>query len=160
MRLPVEIEGRMDALRSQVEQGGVELLEVQFRRNGSRGFLTLIVDRPGGVSLDDCAEVNRRVGAYLDAESERTAEAGSFLSGSYLLEVQSPGLDRPLKQPKDFERALNERVRIAWRTPQGAGLVAQGILRRCDTSGVVVADKAGAETRIEYDQITKAAKDV
>ena len=156
MRLPLEIESRMDALRARVEEGGVELLEVQFRRNGSRSFLTLVVDKAGGVSLDECADVNRRIGSYLDQESE----AGSdVLQGSYLLEVNSPGLDRPLKTLKDYARALNERVRVAWRSPNGAGLVAQGPLQSADERGIVVVEKNGP-TRIEYDQITKAARDV
>ena len=155
--LPFEIENRMQAIRAEVERDGIELLEVHFRRSGSmRGVLTLIVDKPGGVTLDDCADVNRRLGSYLDREAE--TEAG-FLGGSYYLEVNSPGLDRPLRTPKDFERAKGERVRVAWKAENGAGLVATGDLLQVSAESIEVGEKNGP-LRISFTAITKASRDV
>ena len=156
--LPLEIETRMQAIRSEVEQGGVELIDVQYRRAGNRSVLTFIVDKTGGVRLDDCAEVNRRIGRYLDSETA-TEGASGFLQGSYFLEVNSPGLDRPLRTPKDFERAKGGDVRVAWKTEAGAGLVALGRLLVVDDKGIDVEDKQGRTTRIPYDAVTKASRD-
>ncbi len=156
--LPFEIESRMAAIRSEAEQDGVELIEAQYRRAGNRSILTFIVDKAGGVTLDDCADVNRRIGNYLDRETEGAGPAG-FLQGSYFLEVNSPGLDRPLRTPKDFERVKGQPVRVAWRTEFGAGLVAQGRLLSVDGEALEVEEKQGKTTRIPFDAITKASRD-
>ena len=158
MTLPFEIDSHMSAIRGEAEQGGIELIEVQYRRAGNRSVLTFIVDKPGGVTLDDCADVNRRLGNYLDRESDSAGPAG-FLQGSYFLEVNSPGLDRPLRAPKDFTRAKGENVRVAWRTEAGAGLVALGRLAEADGEGIEIEDKQGHKTRIPYNAVTKASRD-
>ena len=158
--LPLEIERRVDALRSEVEQSGAELLEVQYRRAGNRSILTFIVDKSGGVTLDDCAEINRRLGNYLDREADEQAQEAGFLRGSYFLEVNSPGLDRPLKSPKDFERAKGTSVRVAWKAESGAGLVTTGRLTELDAQGVELEDKKGNRTRISFEAITKASRDI
>ena len=112
----------MAAIRSEAELDGVELIEVQYRRAGNRSILTFVVDKAAGVTLDDCADVNKRIGNYLDRETEGdpASPAGrgpaGFLQGSYFLEVNSPGLDRPLRTPKDFERVKGQSVRVAWKT--------------------------------------------
>ncbi len=157
MSLPLEIASRMDAIRSHVEQAGIELLEVQFRRTGSRGVLTFIVDKSPAVTLDECAQVNRKLGEFLDRESELDAD---FLKGAYFLEVNSPGLDRPLKTPRDFGRALGERVRVAWKTPAGVGLVSIGPLTAVDDDGVTLESKPGQSIRILFESITKAVREI
>ena len=158
MTLPFEITSRMEAIRSEVERDGVELVDVEYRRAGNRSVLTFVVDKAGGVTLDDCAEVNRRIGHYLDGETE-TAGPSGFLQGAYFLEVNSPGLDRPLRAPKDFERAKGGAVRVAWRTEAGAGLVALGRLLQVDGEGIEVEDKQGKTTRIPFSAVTKASRD-
>ena len=155
--LPIEIEKRMDRIRTQAEQAGIELVDVQFRRNGSRGVLTFIVDKAGGVTLNECAEVNRRLGEFLERESESAAD---FLKSSYCLEVNSPGLDRPLKSPRDFERARGENVRVAWKTPEGAGLVNTGLSTGMDDHGVELETKTGERIKILFTQMTKAAREI
>ena len=158
MSLPIEILSRMEAIRSETEQGGVELVDVEYRRAGNRSVLTFIVDKAGGVTLDDCADVNRRIGHYFDRETEAAGTSG-FLQGSYFLEVNSPGLDRPLRTPKDFERVKGGAVRVAWKTEFGAGLVALGRLLVVDAEGIEVEEKPGKITRIPFDAVTKASRD-
>ena len=157
--LPFEIENRMQAIRAEVERDGIELLEVQFRRSGARGVLTFVVDKPGGVTLDDCADVNRRLGGYLDREAEAEG-ATTLLGGSYYLEVNSPGLDRPLKTPRDFERAKDDWVRVAWRDERGAGLAVSGRLRDVDADGIEIEDEQGKSLKISYTAMTKAHRDI
>ncbi len=83
---------------------GVELVEVEYRQEGGRMVLRLFIDREGGVTLDDCAAVSRELAEVLDVED--------FIHCRYSLEVSSPGLDRPLKKPADYERFTGRPVKI------------------------------------------------
>ncbi len=89
------------------EQAGCELLDVQFAGSSLR----LVVDRPEGVTLSDCEAVSRQVSALLDTVD--------FGPSRYVLEVSSPGLDRPLYGPRDYRRFTGRLARVTWRGPQG-----------------------------------------
>src|SRR3989338_4821877 len=102
--LPIEIESRLDEIKSRIEAVGAELIDISLRRSGCRGVLTVLVDKTGGVTLDECAQINKSLGFFLD-------ETG-FSDRPYSLEVNSPGLDRPLKTEKDFQRVLGQRIRL------------------------------------------------
>ena len=90
-----------------VSSFGFELVDFEVRREGRRLVLCLYIDKPGGITLDDCAEVSREFSALLDAEDP--------VSERYQLEVSSPGLNRPLKKPADFQRATGKLVQIKTR---------------------------------------------
>ena len=81
-------------------------MDLSFRKSSGRGVLTLIADKKGGITLDECAAINRSISEFLDEQSCGALDAG------YYLEVNSPGLDRPLKTPADFLRAICERVKV------------------------------------------------
>ena len=81
-----------------------ELVDLQFKQEGSQWALRIYIDKPGGVNLDNCATVSREVGAILEVEDT--------IRTSYRLEVSSPGLDRPLKKPADFERFAGQKVKV------------------------------------------------
>ena len=86
------------------QQEGLELVDVEFGGGGGRQTLRLYIDKPGGVSLDDCTAVSRSVSAALDVEDP--------LQGAYDLEVSSPGLDRPLRTPEHFQKFAGEKARL------------------------------------------------
>ena len=90
----------------EISMMGFELIDLDF----SRGMLRLTIDKPGGITLDDCVSVNRRISLLLDAQDP--------IEGSYRLEVSSPGLNRKLKALKDFEHFVGRRVKI--QTREGA----------------------------------------
>jgi ribosome maturation factor RimP len=92
-----------------LEPQGVELVDVGYRREGGQWVLRLYIDRPGGVTLDDCAKVSRQVGDLL--------EVSDSIDHAYTLEVSSPGLDRPLKKESDFARYQGREVRIKTYSP-------------------------------------------
>jgi ribosome maturation factor RimP len=140
----------MDAVRAEIERGGLELIDAQFRRTGNRAILAFTVDKEGGVTLDECAQLNRVLGDLLEES----------LSGSTFIEVNSPGLDRPLKTPKDFERVVGQRVKLAWRTEAGAGLLVTGKLLSLDGESLQLEEKQGKVTRIPLGAITKASRDI
>jgi len=83
---------------------GYEIIEVEWLREGGGWVLRLYIDREGGVGIDDCQAVSRTVEPILDV--------ADFIEPAYSLEVSSPGLDRPLRRPKDFERFAGQRVKV------------------------------------------------
>jgi ribosome maturation factor RimP len=85
---------------------GCELLQAEFRS----GALRIVLDREGGVRLDDCEAVSKEISALLDVEE--------FGRGRYTLEVSSPGLDRPLLRPADYARFVGRRARVRRKNPE------------------------------------------
>jgi len=83
---------------------GLELVELEYKRFGRSMVLRLFIDRPGGVTLDDCASVSRELSQVLDVED--------FIREFYTLEVSSPGLDRPLKKESDYLRYTGRLVKL------------------------------------------------
>jgi ribosome maturation factor RimP len=86
------------------ESFGMELVDVEYRKEGRAAVLRLFLDREGGVTLDDCAKVSRELSEILDVEG--------FIQEDYTLEVSSPGLNRPLKKAADYGRYLGRLVRV------------------------------------------------
>lgn len=83
---------------------GLELVDVEYKQENRRMVLRVYVDKDGGVTLDECAALSRELAEILDVED--------FIRGRYSLEVSSPGLNRQLKKPADYERFLGRLVKI------------------------------------------------
>ena len=88
---------------------GLELVEVEYRREARGWVLRLYVDKEGGITLDDCAKISREIGRNLDVED--------LIATPYILEVSSPGLTRPLKTEKDFMKYRNRLVKVRTSQP-------------------------------------------
>ncbi len=84
---------------------GFELVEVEYLYQDGRPTLRFYLDREGGVTLDQCAEASRMIGPLLDA--------ADFVDSAYVLEVSSPGIERPVRKPADFERFAGELIRVS-----------------------------------------------
>jgi ribosome maturation factor RimP len=132
-----------------VTAAGYELEAVSVSRAGRRTLLRVVVDSEHGVSLDAVAEVSRAVSAALDAHED--AVGGS----PYVLEVTSPGVDRPLTEPRHWRRATGRLVRVP---VTGQGTV-QGRVLRVDEAGVVL-EVAGTERPLRYGELGKGAVQV
>jgi ribosome maturation factor RimP len=112
----------IDQVREIVERvattSGLEVVEVDLRGAGKARMLRIVIDKPGasggnkpfGVTHEDCANLSREVGTILDVEDVMPG-------GSYVLEVSSPGLDRKLSRPADYERFTGSKVRLKTRNP-------------------------------------------
>ena len=87
-----------------LEDLGFELVDLQLQQDGSQLALRIFIDKPGGITLDDCVVVSREVSAILEIEDP--------IKLAYRLEVSSPGLDRPLKKPADFERFAGQKIKL------------------------------------------------
>ena len=82
----------------------LELVDIEFVRLGQDGILRLFIDKDGGIALDDCADVSHELSAILDVEE--------IITSNYTLEVSSPGLDRPLKKPEDYQRYAGRLIKV------------------------------------------------
>ena len=80
-----------------MEANGFELVDVEYVKEAGNWYLRAYIDKPGGITVDDCEVVNRELGDLLDRDD--------FIDDSYILEVSSPGLGRPLKKERDFIRS-------------------------------------------------------
>ena len=107
--MALEIERVQQIAERVAASSGLELVEVEFRGGGKSRLLRIFIDKPGGVTHEDCANLSREVSTILDVED--------VVPGSYLLEVSSPGLDRKLSRPADFERFTGSRVKVMTREP-------------------------------------------
>jgi len=87
----------------------IELVDLEWRRERSGWVLRIFIDKPGGVTIADCAKISGIVGEILDKEN--------IIHRSYILEVSSPGIERPLVKKEDYERFRGEKARITLKTP-------------------------------------------
>lgn len=100
---------------------GLEMVDVELRGSGKAQMLRIFIDKPLGVTHEDCANLSREVGTILEVED--TAPPGS-----YVLEVSSPGLDRKLVRPADYERFTGSRIKLAVRQPVNGSRFVEGRL--------------------------------
>ena len=134
-----------------LEELGLELVEVQYRREQSGWVLRLIIDKQEGVSLDDCVVVSREVGQLLDIED--------FIEQSYNLEVSSPGLERPLKSITEFQRFAGRMARIKTLEPIGGDHVFICRIKLTEGESIVL-EVGRKEVAILFPQVAKARLEV
>lgn len=128
---------------------GVEIAEIQLRGGGKARLLRVYIDKPGGVTHGDCELISERLGALLDSENVMPEE-------SYTLEVSSPGVERKLSKPRDFERVVGQKVKVALREPVAGQIRMEGKLAHF-SDGVLDLEIAPDElVHIPLDQVQKA----
>jgi ribosome maturation factor RimP len=104
-------EERVRAIAERVaSSSGLEVVEIELRGGGKSRMLRVFLDKPAGVTHEDCAQFSREFGTILDVEDV-------VPGGSYVLEVSSPGLDRKLTRPADYERFTGSKVKLMTREP-------------------------------------------
>lgn len=158
MTLPVEIESRLPEIEAEIIALGAELIELQYRRSGHRNFLTFLVDRQNGITLDECVQVNRRLSDLFDGYE--LAGQGGFFQQPYSLEVSSPGLDRPMKNEKDFRRAMGEKVRLWVNDAEGKSRMFIGSIHSVGVESVGLEEKNGNMLSFRWNEIVKAIRDL
>jgi len=143
---------------------GLDIFDVQFRREAAGMVLRILIDRAGpaataeeSVSIEDCTHVSRDLSAVLDVED--------VVPTAYTLEVSSPGLDRPLRGASDYRRFTGRRAKIVMRQPidgQGyfKGRLAGLELADAASAAVLIDDDDGRRHRVPVDLITRANLEV
>lgn len=147
----------MEVLRREIERiathEGMELVDLEFKRERGNWTLRVFIDRVGGVRLGDCAEISEQVGLMLDVED--------LIPSSYTLEVSSPGLDRVLKKPRDFERFIGRLVRIKLKADTSGRKKFLGRLEGLDGGDVIINDESeNREHRLPMDRIQSARLEI
>ncbi|ONH36546.1 MULTISPECIES: ribosome maturation factor RimP [Protofrankia] len=148
-------------LTPQLAARGFDLEDVTVSRAGSRSVVRVVVDRDGGVDLDAVAEASRVASAVLDAAETDPAAGGPPLAGPYVLEVSSPGVDRPLVAPRHWRRARGRLVSV--RTRDGRQLL--GRVRATDEQTAELVPEGGRTAvgeviRISFADVVRAAVQV
>ncbi|MCI8418536.1 MAG: ribosome maturation factor RimP [Lachnospiraceae bacterium] len=124
-----------------IEKHQFELVDVEYVKEGGTWYLRAYIDKPGGITVDDCEVVNRALSDLLDQED--------FVEESYILEVSSPGLGRPLKKEKDFQRSLGEEVEIHTYQAIHGQKSFTGILEAFDKDTVTIELEEGERLKLE-----------
>lgn len=135
-----------------VEGEGMEVVDIEFRHEGSRGgrVLRLYLDKEGGPNVDDLSRVSRQLSELLDAEDT--------IDGSYTLEVSSPGINRPLKKPAHFARFVGKRIRVRTRDLIDGRRSFLGILGQVVEDSVILTQE-GKRYQIPFSMIEKSNYD-
>lgn len=139
------------------EDRGLELVAVELLGSGRNRIVRVTIDRPGataaagergtGVTIDDCATLSRELSALLDVEDP--------IEGPFHLEVSSPGVERPLRKRRDFERFVGEEIAVRHRTEEGRRTV-RGILRGIDATDQILLETPRGIERMELGSVENA----
>ncbi len=130
-----------------VRESGMELVDVEFVKEGPYWYLRIFVDQPGGIGIEDCG--------YLSGKIDRLLEEQDPIPQSYHLEVSSPGLERPLKKLADFNRFVGNLAVITTFAPyNGKKNLTGRIAAVCEDN--IILDSEGSELTIHYSQVASA----
>ena len=113
-----------------VEKYGFELVDIEYVKEGGSFYLRAYIDKPGGITVDDCETVSREFSDKLDE--------ADFIEEAYIMEVSSPGLGRPLKKEKDFKRSIGKEVEIRTYRPIDREKEFYGVLKAYDENSVTI----------------------
>ena len=127
-----------------LEAAGLELFDTELVGSGGNTVLRVTIDRPGGVDLDAISEATGVVSRVLDEEPD-------VVPGRYLLEVSSPGIERQLRRPEHFQKAVGSTVTVKTSATAAGERRVEGVLEAADSEGITVAGRA-----IPYPDIEKA----
>ena len=128
-----------------IEKNNFELVDVEYVKEAGNWYLRAYIEKPGGITVDDCEIVNRELGDLLDRDD--------FIDDSYILEVSSPGLGRPLKKERDFVRSEGEEVEIRTYRMVEKQKEFRGLLKAWDKDTVTIEQEDGQERVFDRDNI-------
>ncbi len=148
-----EKNGALDRITQLSEQAvtgtPIEIVEVQLRGAGKARLLRVYIDKPGGVTHEDCALLSERLGKLLDEED-------AIPGDSYTLEVSSPGLDRKLTKPRDFERVVGQKIKVAVHQPIRGQTRFEGQLKELACGVLEIETPSGELLQVPLEQVQKA----
>lgn len=137
-----EYEAKTEALLLPiVEEKGYEMVDVEYVKEGSNWYLRAFIDKPGGITINDLEGVSRKLSDLLDEED--------FISDAYILEVSSPGLGRPLKKDRDFDRSIGEEIEVHLYRSLNGNKQYVGLLKSYDKDTITIEDEDGSEIALD-----------
>lgn len=130
-----------------LKERDIEIVDIIYRREQQGMVLRLLIDKPGGVTIDECEELNN----FLSVELDRI----DLIQDRYVLEISSPGLDRPIKTDRDFERAMGKFLEVTTYERIDERKAHEGALIGMDKNSIVI-ESRGISTVIPRDKIALA----
>ncbi len=145
IQLKEELTRRLQAL---LGEEMFELWELDLASQSGRTVVQVLVDRPTGVTIADCAYWNKKIGRYLEAEN--------IVPGSYVLEVGSPGIERPLSRPEHFARYVGRTVEVRLHDLHEGRRTFRGELRQAGAGTILLEDPVAGRVSLPYAAIHRA----
>ena len=124
-----------------ITANGFELVDVEYVKEGSNWYLRAFIDKPGGITINELEGVSRKLSDLLDEED--------FISDAYILEVSSPGLGRPLKKDRDFDRSIGEEIEVHLYRSLNGNKQYVGLLKSYDKDTITIEDEDGSEIALD-----------
>ncbi|MCY4050854.1 MAG: ribosome maturation factor RimP [Gammaproteobacteria bacterium] len=140
----------VEKISRDIDELGYELLHTELTQQGKQPLLRIYIDAPGGIRVDDCEAVSNRVSMILDVEDP--------IRSKYILEVSSPGLDRPLVRPEHFQRFVGDKARIVMMQKMSGRKHFLGEINQAGESSVTIAVD-GELFELPYEDIKSARID-
>lgn len=137
-----------DLLSPVLDGEGIELVDVEHENQKKNGTLRLLIDKPDGITIEDCQRVSEIAGPVLEVHGIKLERFG--------LEVASPGLDRPLNTEPDFRRNLNQNIQIEVLSSCGKLLQMSGVLKDVNREKICLTQRSGETVQVALSEITKA----
>ena len=125
-------------------ENALELADIEFVKEGPNWYLRVYIDKQGGVTIQDCEMVSRAL--------EKKLDEADFIEQAYVLEVSSPGIDRPLKKPEHFQKYAGEVIDIKLYTPFEGTKEYQGQLKSLQDGIITIIQEDGTEIHFEQKQ--------
>jgi ribosome maturation factor RimP len=140
---------KIEAIAGRVaEAAGIEIVEIELKGGGQNRFLRIAIDKPEGVTHEDCEMISHEVGTILDVED--------VVPGHYTLEVSSPGVERRLSNIRDFERFKGKKIKAILREPVENSRRWEGTLASCADGLITLETADGKTVQFPFDQVEKA----
>ncbi len=130
-----------------IKDEGLELVDVEYKKLGKTWTLRIFIDSDRGITVDDCQKVSRQI--------EDIIEIDDLIASPFVLEVSSPGLDRPLKKEKDFLRFKNKAIEVKTFSPMENRKNFKGTIQDCKNQ-ILFLNEEGASIEISLDKISQA----
>jgi len=141
-----------DLIEPILANDGMELVDIEHESAGKRKVLRLLIYKPGGVNIEDCKNVSRMVKPLLDVNE--------MISDSYILEVASPGIDRPLKTEADFRRTDGHTIKVITNRPINNCKEFVGKVNHLEDGIIELINSSGKRIQIPIAQIDKARQEI
>jgi ribosome maturation factor RimP len=145
LNIPEELK---EHIREEAERFDYQLVDISTKGRDTF-FMEVVLDKEGGITLDECGEFNRRITSWIEEQN--------LFKGSYTLDVCSPGLDRELKSEGDFSWALGKEVKVTMHKAIGGKSVIIGELLEVDNkTDIVIKEAGGSKIHVDMDNVAKA----
>ena len=150
----IDVDSQIWTIAQEVVSGlGYELVDIELTGNRSQQLIRIFIQKPEGILLSDCVAVSRRLGEFFDDNN--------VIEISYRLEISSPGIERPLRKVRDFERYIGHRVRIRLKSKkEGKRRIVGKIVEVDDNMIHIISSKNGEKASFSLADIAKANLDV